>query len=188
MNAESNARRILSAIDSRLNQKVELTLYGRAAIHLGFPQAPTEFALSLDVDAVLWVGQAQELADRTNFWEAVEDTNASLAPQGLYVSHLFEESQVILRPCWRAERVRLQGAWKQLELWRLGDVDLFLSKLMRRDPQDLSDALFIARASGLTKAAIQKALEEARVPEVAEIHEQFALCSKEILERLHPPG
>jgi hypothetical protein len=82
----------------------------------------------------------------------------------------------------------LQGAWKQLELWRLGDVDLFLSKLMRRDPQDLSDALFIARASGLTETAIQKALKEARVPEVSEIHEQFALCSKEILERLSPPS
>ena len=67
MNGASNAHRILTALGARLNADVELTLYGRAALHLGFPNPPAEFALSSDVDAVLWIGQAQALADQTNF-------------------------------------------------------------------------------------------------------------------------
>jgi hypothetical protein len=58
----SNAERILRALDSHLNQVVELTLYGRAALQLGFPNPPEEYARSHDVDVVLWLGQAEELA------------------------------------------------------------------------------------------------------------------------------
>src|SRR5262245_50892009 len=114
MNGISNAQRILAALDHRLNSRIELTLYGRAALHLGFPNPPDEFALSLDIDAVFWVGQAQELADHSNFWEAVEETNRELAAQELYASHFFEETQVILRPTWRQARVQIPGNWKQL--------------------------------------------------------------------------
>ena len=72
----SNARRILDGLDARLEQDVELTLYGRAALHLGFDNAPEEFAWSKDVDAVLWLGQAEELAERTGFWDATSDQDA----------------------------------------------------------------------------------------------------------------
>jgi hypothetical protein len=65
----NNAERILSALDDKLNIAVELTLYGRAAFVLGFKDAPKEFAQSKDIDAVLWIGQAGELARTTNFWE-----------------------------------------------------------------------------------------------------------------------
>ena len=68
----NNAERILSALNGELNKSVELTRYGRAAFALGFEDAPEEFAQSNDIDAVLWIGQADELARTTNFWEAVE--------------------------------------------------------------------------------------------------------------------
>jgi hypothetical protein len=66
-----------------LTKRVELTLYGRAALHLGFPQAPPEHAMSRDVDAVLWLGQAEELQEKTNFWEAIERVNQELSDQEL---------------------------------------------------------------------------------------------------------
>ena len=184
MSGTSNAQRILAALDSRLNAIVELTLYGRAALHLGFPNPPEEFALSLDVGAVFWLGQAQELADRSNFWDAVERTNLELAEQGLYASHFFEETQVILRPSWRQARIRIPGNWKRLHIWRLSDPDLLLSKLMRDDPQDQRDAFFIVEAGHLTNESIREALAQARVPDIAEIREQFERCGKKLLGRL----
>jgi hypothetical protein len=97
----NNATKILSALDSKLNRAVELTLFGRAAFVLSYPNAPKEFAASRDIDAVLWIGQAEELAQTTNFWEAVEEVNQQFRDQEIYISHLFEENQVVLTPKWK---------------------------------------------------------------------------------------
>ena len=106
----TNAQRILALLDTQLTSRIELTLYGRAALHLGFPNAPREQALSRDVDAVFWLGQAEELSEKTNFWEAIEVVNRELADQELYISHFFTENQVVLLPDWRnACKHRLEG-------------------------------------------------------------------------------
>lgn len=181
MNPSTNARRILDTLDQLLDAKVELTLYGRAALHLGFPNAPEEMAYSRDVDAVLYMGQAEELAETTNFWEALEKTNEALAADGLYISHLFEESQVILRASWRQARETVPGTWAHLQIFRLADPDLLLSKLMRDDPQDLRDALTIASAEPMTLSEIEAAFAAAIVPRLAEIEEQFAICRQKFL-------
>ncbi len=44
----NNAETILAAIDEKLCMPVELTLYGRAALSLGFESALDEYALSQD--------------------------------------------------------------------------------------------------------------------------------------------
>lgn len=180
----SNARRILDALDARLDGSVELTLYGRAALQLGFHRPLDEFALSKDVDGVLWTGQAEALAADTRFWEAVEEINHEMAAEGLYISHFFTEEQVVLRPCWREARRPIPGDWLHLDLYRLGDEDLLLSKLMRDDPIDRADARFIVSRTGLTREAILDAIRDARVPEIEEIQEQFALCSQALLRQL----
>lgn len=158
----SNAQRILMLLDAQLTSRIDLTLYGRAALHLGFPSAPKEHALSRDVDAVLWLGQAEELSEKTNFWNAIEHVNQKLADQELYISHFFTESQVILLPDWRRNRVPLYGKWKHLNLYRLGNIDLLLSKLMRDDPIDRADAQFIAQVSNLGVTDITTAIAGAR--------------------------
>lgn len=180
----NNAERILGCLDHHLNRRVELTLYGRAALTLGFAHTPEDYALSQDVDAVFWLGQAEALNESTNFWEAVDLTNTELAEDDLYVSHFFTEDQVVLRAEWKDQRVRLPGAWRHLELFRLGNIDLLLSKLMRDDPIDRSDALFIVRESGLHRNTIEAAIRRARVPACTEIREQFAIASKRLLESL----
>jgi hypothetical protein len=178
----TNAERILTAVDERLHAEVDLTLYGRAALQLGFPAPAAEYALSHDVDGVLWVGQAEALAEQTDFWEAIEAVNGLLADQELYISHFFEETQVILTAEWRRNRVRIEGPWRHLILHRLGNIDLFLSKLMRDDPIDRADAAFIVQAGGLTQAEIRHAIRSARVPAIPEIQEQFDVCARRFLQ------
>lgn len=180
----TNAELILSRLDEKLTSRVELTLYGRAALHLGFPEAPTAYALSRDVDAVLWLGQAEELNEKTNFWAAINDVNDELAERDLYVSHFFTETQVILRPNWRDARVPIRGEWKRLELLRLGNVDLLLSKLMRDDPIDRHDALFIVNAGKIDRQQIAQAIAQARIPDVAEVREQFQEAARRLLDAL----
>jgi hypothetical protein len=174
----NNAERILSALDAKLKKPVELTLYGRAAFVLGFKNTPKEFARSKDIDAILWLGQADELARTTNFWEAVEGVNQAFCDQELYVSHLFEENQVVLTPEWKEQRVRIDGPWKKL---RLGNVDLFLSKLMRNDPQDIADAKFLVGRARWNQDTIARIISLARVPDILEIREQFFICAAHFL-------
>src|SRR5438105_3045767 len=102
--AVSNTDQILSALDEKLDNPVELTLYGRAALFLGFEDAPREFGQSRDVDGVLWKGQTEELIRNTNFWEAVAELNEQFREQELYITHFFEEQQLILTPHWRENR------------------------------------------------------------------------------------
>ena len=180
----TNAQRILTLLDAKLTSQIELTLYGRAALHLGFPDAPKEHALSRAVDAVLWLGQAEELNDKTNFWEAIEQVNQELTDQELYISHFFTESQVILLPDWRSNRVRIPGSWNHLDLYRLGNIDLLLSKLMRDDPIDRADAQFIVRVSNLGISDITNAIDRARVPDSPEIQEQLEQASSKLLKTL----
>lgn len=180
----TNAERILSRLDEKLTSRVDITLYGRAAIHLGFPNAPRDHALSRDVDAVLWLGQAEELNEKTNFWQAIESVNEELADRNLYISHFFTETQVILRPGWRSQRVPIVQRWQHLDLHRLSDVDLLLSKLMRDDPLDRADAVFIVKACGLRRSVIAEAISEARVPDVPEIREQFEVARQRLLDAL----
>ena len=177
----NNAETILTVLDNHLKAPVELTLYGRAALQLGFTEPLSEYAQSMDVDGVLWLGQAEELLHAGNFWTAIDLTNRELAPKGLYISHFFEESQLILTPQWRQYRAPLKGSWQHLHLMRLGDKDLFLTKLMRYDPIDVADAQFILDHSGMSSADIRALIEAARVPDIPEIQEQFALCSKRFL-------
>lgn len=179
-----NALRILKELDERLDSQVELTLYGRAAIQLGFRDPPEDALLSMDVDAVFWLGQAEALNENSNFWEAVDQVNKALSRDGLYISHFFEENMVILRPAWREFRPRIEAPLEHLTLYRLSDVDLLLSKLMRDDPQDQNDALFIIDTGNLTMDEIRKGLDEARIPDIPELLEQFKAASNRLLRRL----
>ena len=176
----NNALIILNSLDKALTSRVELTLYGRAALQLGFEMPLSEFAVSRDIDAILSLGQAEELNEKTNFWEAVEQINETLAEQ-LYISHFFVEDQVILTSDWKKNRCTINGDWQHLDTYRLGNADLLLSKLMRDDAIDHKDALFIVDRAGFSQRDIQAILNSAIVPEVPEIIEQFQLASKRLL-------
>ena len=177
-----NATRILCCLDHHLDHEVRLILYGRAAIQLGFPGAPEAVARSLDVDAIIPVGQVETLAADQGFWDAQEAANTELEPSGLYITHLFPSDMVILRADWLDHLVPLEKPpTRHLKLFRPATVDLVLTKMMRgADPQDLEDAAFLCRQGGLSRHTLECAFNQAVIPDIQEIRESFDLCSPRI--------
>ena len=49
----NNPQHILQTLDRYLTKPAEITIFGRAALALGFPNSPTAFATTHDVDAIL---------------------------------------------------------------------------------------------------------------------------------------
>jgi lysyl-tRNA synthetase class 2 len=94
---------------------------------------------------------------------------------------LFEEDQVVLTPEWKNQRVRIHGSWNKLRVYRLSDIDLFLSKLMRNDAQDIADAKFVAKRAGWDREMISHIISLARVPDIPDIREQFVICTAHFL-------
>ena len=176
----SNPKRLLEFIDQRLNTSLEITLFGRSALSLRFPDHPP-YGRTVDVDVILHHGQAEAWLDQTNFWEVVDQLNKYFRPENLYMTHFFDEQQLILRPDWQRHRNPVKTTYQNLRVFLPSDEDLFLTKLMRFDPIDLEDARTIANAAGWRNEQIQDIINSARVPDIQELKEQFRLCTREIL-------
>lgn len=177
----NNPLRILQALDRHLTAPGELTLFGRAALALGYPKSPAEFAATRDVDAILplsWLAAPDPQAD---FWQAQQRANAELAPEGLYLTHLFRESDVILTPDWLEHRVRIALELPRLKLFRPATVDLILTKMARGDEHDLADIGFLLEREPITMAQLETAFRRARVPDVPEIRERFRATQPRVL-------
>jgi hypothetical protein len=124
----NNPLRILQALDGHLTRPAEITLFGRAALALGFKDVPAGLAATQDVDAILplqWLAAPDENVD---FWQAQQKTNAQLESDGLYITHLFRESEVILTPEWLANRLPVPLGLKKLSVFRPASIDLVLTK------------------------------------------------------------
>lgn len=180
---KSAADRVLEFLDARLTSAVELNVFGRSAMAMAFPGQP-DFTRTVDVDIILFEGQAEALLDHSSFWGVVDQLNDAFAPEGIYMTHFFVESQIVIRPEWREHRIPLPRNYNYLQLFRPANEDLFLTKCMRHDPLDMEDAWFICRESTWTLPEIEKILKSARIPDIPEIREQFDLCRREILRRM----
>ena len=170
-----NPSRILQTVDRRLDHAVQLVLYGRAALWLGFNAAPPEAAKTQDVDAIISVAQSEELASDPQFWDAIEAANAELAEQGLYMTHLFSERDVFLRANWRQNIVaidRISLRW--IRLFRPSTIDLVLTKMMRgNDPQDMADAKFMIEHDKISRKQIEEAFAVMNPIELVELRDAF---------------
>ena len=178
----SNPLRILQTFDRHLGGAAEMTLFGRAALALGFPGAPPRFHSTRDVDAILsfqWLSSQDENID---FWLAQQSTNAELSKDGLYLTHLFRESEVIIQPDWPARRVRLPLQLARLTVYRPAMVDLVLTKMARCDEQDLEDIRFLLSQEPTTPRELQAAFAHARVPDVTEIRQLFVAAQSKVLK------
>lgn len=164
---------ILRTLDRHLQASTRLILYGRAALALGYPQPRPEFLVTMDVDAILPEIEIESIDSDGQFWEALEQTNESLKSTGLYLTHLFTDQQVILRPFWLDVIVPLQlQGLRYLNLFRPATEDLILTKMMRIDPQDRSDLQFLI--SQLTSNIhLTTLFQTARIPNIPEIRDAF---------------
>jgi hypothetical protein len=169
----SNPLRILRTLDSHLTSPAELTIFGRSALALGFPQAPDSFHSTQDVDGILPLYWLEPADGHQDFWQAVERTNSELEPDGLYLTHLFREVDVILQPDWIERRVQLDLRLNKLTVLRPATIDLILTKMARADEDDLQDIKFLLQQEPLTAPELQMAFSHSRIPDVPEIQELF---------------
>jgi hypothetical protein len=170
----NNPERIVRSLDRHLTRPTRLILYGRAALALGFPGAGAGFGATLDVDAILPEVEMAAIEADQQFWDAIEAANRELEPGGLYLTHLFGDSQVILSAGWlgRLLSIPLSGL-RHLRLWRPSTQDLILTKMMRVDPQDREDLRFLLGQEPMDPGGLARLMAAARVPDIAEIREAF---------------
>jgi hypothetical protein len=177
----SNPLRILRTLDHHLTLPAEITRFGRSALALGYPQAPSHFHNTQDVDGILSLAWLQPADAHQDFWQAVERTNVELEPAGLYLTRLFRETDVILQPDWFNHRLRLDVGLQKLAVFRPATIDLILTKMARADADDLQDIQFLLRQESFTHDHLQTAFGRARVPDVAEIRELFQRAQPKVL-------
>lgn len=185
-----NPTEVLLALDRELDHEVNLVLYGRAALCLGFSDAPMEFGTTQDVDGIIRLSQLPVLMEDNGFWEAQERANLLLEPLGLYITHLFSEDQVFLRPEWEQHLVpvlRPETCW--LRLFRPHAVDLILTKMMLgNDAQDMDDVAFLVRKSSVTRAEMEVAFQQVRMPDLHELRDAFKRALPRVREILDRSG
>jgi hypothetical protein len=179
-----NASVILTTLDGHLDHRVRLVLYGRAALQLGFANAPREIAQSNDVDAIVPLGDLDALNGDHGFWDAQEATNVQLRSQGLYITHLFRADQIFLRPDWIEHLVTIERPpTRWLQLFRPHTLDLILTKMMRgEDAQDFADIEFLARHDRVSPDQIEMAINQAVIPDLAELREAFERAKPRVRE------
>lgn len=121
----NNPAEVLLTLDHELDHHVSLVLYGRAALCLGFENPPPDFQATLDVDAIITLSQLPLLMEDFRFWDALDRTNSTLRQKGLYLTHLFSEDQVFLRPDWERHIVPItRPETRHLRLFRPHALDL----------------------------------------------------------------
>src|ERR1039458_7939188 len=103
----NNPLRILQTLDRHLAASAEITLFGRAALALGYTASPTAFSATRDVDLILPLSWPAAENENLDFWEAQQRSNVELQSDGLYLTHLFRELEIILTPDWLSRRIRL---------------------------------------------------------------------------------
>ncbi len=180
----TNAERIVTALDRHLDHEVPLVLYGRGAIAVGFDGAPDAVSRALGVDVIIPISRAAAFQTDEKFWDAQEATNRELEKDGLYITHLFEASQVFLRRDWEQHLVAItRPPTRWLRLFRPATLDLILTKMMRGDDaQDMSDIAFLIRHDRVTPDQIEAALNEAVIPDLVELRDAFEQAKPRVRE------
>jgi hypothetical protein len=183
----NNPLLILQTLDRHLDHPVELTLYGRAALALGFPSHEPRHETTQDVDAIIPLAQLDRLRADDQFWAARDATNAELAVRGLYLTHLFTEADVFLLPDWLNRRLPIQRSFAHLKLLRPATLDLILTKMMRgADPEDLADIEFLLKQEPVTEAELRAAFNRLRLPDIPELHDAFRAAQPKVLALAKP--
>jgi hypothetical protein len=171
----NNPVELMETLDSFLDHEVSLVVFGRGSLCLGYEQPRTEFLNTQDVDGIIRFQQLDELVNDERFWDAVDMTNQKLESKGLYITHLFQEDQVFLRPDWEQHIVPvLRPPTRWLKLFRPHTIDLILTKMMRgNDEQDMADVDFLIRHDRITSAQMEPAFATVRMPDIQELRDAF---------------
>lgn len=162
-----NPSHILKTLDARLKHPVELTLIGKAAIWLGYESPPEDYGSTMDVDAVVPAFESAALDQDADFWEALTQANEVLRPLDLYLTHIFEEGQIFLRPDWATHRVRIcRPELTHITLLRPATLDLILTKMMRgADPTHMAEIQWMITTDRISRKEMMESLAKAKLPD-----------------------
>ncbi len=175
----NNPLEILQTLDRHLAMPADLTVFGRSALALGYPDSGPDFGATHDVDGIIPLTTEEPNAE---FWLAQQATNAELKHRGLYITHLFSELDVILQPDWQQRRVPLELSLSKLRTFRPATIDLVMTKMARGDAQDLEDIQFLLSQEQLSPDELRATFARARVPDVPEIRELFLAAQPKVLK------
>jgi len=175
--------RLLLALDESLDHEVRLIIHGRSAIWLGFDNPPAATATTQDVDAIIPDDQVQALANDFRFWDARDAVNERFKTEGLYITHLFPESEVFLRRGWMRHTIALpRPRLNHLKLFRPATIDLVLTKRMRgNDEQDMADVEFIIRHDRITEPQLVEAFSQMNPIALVELRDAFERAKPVVL-------
>lgn len=181
-----NPVEVVLTLDGELDHEVSLVVYGRGGLRLGYENPLQAYMATQDVDGIIRVSQLDALVEDLSFWDAIDRTNHKLEPKGLYITHLFQEDQVFLRPDWEQFIVPvLRPPTRWLKLFRPHTIDLILTKMMRGDDaQDMEDVAFLVRHDGITLEDMEPAFERVRMPDILELREAFERALPRVREIL----
>lgn len=182
----NNPLHILQTLDRHLTKPAEITIFGRAALALGFQNSLAEFATTHDVDAILSLSWLAAEGENLDFWQAQQQVNVELESEGLYITHLFRELEIILTPDWLPRRMRVSLELQRLTVFRPSTLDLVLTKMMRGDENDLADIQFLLQQEAITAEQLRAVFARARVPDVPEIRELFQAVQPKVLALAKP--
>lgn len=164
---------IAAALDRHLSAPAEIVVFGSAAVLLDARFAPfLPGKMTNDIDIIVPANRELAIDADLNFWTAIEATNRQLSPEGLYISHIFPERDVVLSADWQAHLQPLVAPFEKLRVLRPRALDLILSKMGRGDAQDCDDVQNLLRLESvvtgemLTAAHVDAAAQSARVPEL----------------------
>jgi hypothetical protein len=175
--------RLLVALDQTLSHDLRLIVYGRSAVLLGFTNPPAAAATTQDVDAIIPDNQVQALAEDSAFWDARDMVNEQFKSEGLYITHLFPESQVFLRQQWLDEIVPLKRLHlRRINLFRPATIDLVLTKMMRgSDEEDMADAEFMIHHDKITEPQLHAAFSQMNRISLSELRKAFEDAKPHVL-------
>ena len=151
---------------------------------LGFANPPPEAAATQDVDGIIPHDLLAGLQANDRWWAALQAANDSLEAEGLYLTHLFDEEQIILRADWRRQVVEVPShGLRFLVLRRPATLDLILTKMMRGlDPEDMQDVRFyLEREPAIGVDELRAAFSAAVGPDIPEIWQLFAAAKPIVL-------
>lgn len=161
-----NSEYILATLDDCLKQRltVPLHLTGGAALDLVYGIQ----RFSEDVDCLCTLTEAAAI-DSPAFQDALAETNRRLEPRGLYLTHIFDEDELIHLPDWTSRLTpppHHAPVFKHLQYDAVSAEDIILSKLTRFDAKDQMDIGDLMRVCSITRNRIDGLIASAVVPEV----------------------
>lgn len=180
----NNPSEVILTLDREMDHEMDLVLFGRAALCLGFETPPVDFQNTQDVDAIISFSQLSTIMDDFRFWNALERTNQILESSGLYITHLFGEDQIFLRPNWKDHMVSISHPKTEfLRLFRPHAIDLILSKMMRgNDELDMADIAFILSREHVSSDEIEEAFRLVRIPDIPDFRDAFSRALPHVRE------